>query len=304
MLDQFKQEKLAAKKDNDEKMKVLDEGLKDGTISQFEYNLAKAKLVKDLADKEIEIEKNKNETIKAEQKTKREEELEKFKKILEGAQKGLDELKKINDLVNQIDQARLNTIAKNREQNLADLDAKLKAELNQENLTADQKKAIEEKFAKQKYDIQLKAFQQEDKINRAKFNRDKALRLAQVGIDTATAIVKGIAEFGPPPSPAGIAAIASASLVGITQALAIANQQYQSGTAPTPPQLGSGTTGGGLTGASASTFTANTNAQTTDLTGFQQGQGQNIPVSQVVVLESDITGTQNKVKLQEVKSSF
>lgn len=303
MLDQFEQEKLAAKKANDEKMKVLDEGLKDGTISQFEYNLAKSKLVKDLADKEIEIEKNKNETIKAEQKTKREKELEKFKEILEGAQKGLDELKKINDLVNQIDQARLNTIAKNREQNLADLDANLKAELNQENLTADQKKTIEEKFAKQKYDIQLKAFQQEDKINRAKFNRDKALRLAQVGIDTATAIVKGIAEFGPPPSPAGIAAIASASLVGITQALAIANQQYQSGTAPTPPQLGSGTTGG-LTGAGASTFTANTNAQTTDLTGFQQGQGQNIPVSQVVVLESDITGTQNKVKLQEVKSSF
>lgn len=304
MLDQFEQEKLAAKKDNDEKMKVLDEGLKDGTISQFEYNLAKSKLVKDLADKEIEIEKNKNETIKAEQKTKREKELEKFKEILEGAQKGLDELKKINDLVNQIDQARLNTIAKNREQNLADLDAKLKAELNQENLTADQKKAIEEKFAKQKYDIQQKAFQQEDKINRAKFNRDKALRLAQVGIDTATAIVKGIAEFGPPPSPAGIAAIASASLVGITQALAIANQQYQSSGAPSPPQLGSGATGGGLTGASASTFTANTNAQTTDLTGFQQGQGQNIPVSQVVVLESDITGTQNKVKLQEVKSSF
>lgn len=304
MLDQFDQEKLAAKKDFDDKMKVLDQGLKDGTISQFEYNLAKSKLVKDLADKEIEIEKNKNETIKAEQKTKREEELEKFKKIIDGAQKGLDELKKINDLVNQIDQARLNTIAKNREQNLADLDANLKAELNQENLTADQKKAIEEKFAKQKYDIQQKAFAQEDKINRAKFNRDKALRLAQVGIDTASAIVKGIAEFGSPPSPAGIAAIASASIIGITQAMAIANQQYQSSGAPSPPQLGSGATGGGLTGASASTFTANTNAQTTDLTGFQQGQGQNIPVSQVVVLESDITGTQNKVKLQEVKSSF
>jgi len=229
--------------------------------------------------------------------------LDKAQEMIDNTQKALDGLKTINGLFNEIDNARLNSIKANREDDLANLDAKMQAELNQENLSADQKKAIEEKFAKQKYDIQKKAFDQEDKINRAKFNRDKALRLAQVGVDTATAIVKGIAEFGPPPSPAGIAAIASASIIGITQALAIANQQYQSGTAPTPPQLGSGATGG-LTGAGASTFTANTNAQTTDLTGFQQGQGQNIPVSQVVVLESDITGTQNKVKLQEVKSSF
>ena len=128
--------------------------------------------------------------------------------------------------------------------------------------------------------------------------------MAQVGIDTASAIVKGIAQFGPPPSPAGIAAIASASLIGITQAMAIMNQQYQAGSAPSPPQLGAGGSAGNLTGASASTFTANTNAQTTDLTTLGQGQGQNIPVSQVVVLESDITGTQNKVKLQEAKTSF
>jgi hypothetical protein len=302
-LDQFDQERQAAKADYDEKIKILDQGLKDGTISQVEYNLAKEKLVKDLADKEKKIEKDKNDYLKSEQKKQREEDLKKIQEILEGAQKGLDELKKINDAFNQLDQTRLANLAKNRDEDLADLDAKMQAELNQQNLTAEQKKAIEEKFAKQKYDIQQKAFQQEDKINRAKFNRDKALRLAQVGIDTASAIVKGISEYGPPPSPLGIAAIASASIIGLTQALAIMKQQYQSGAAPTPPQM-SGASAGNLTGAGASTFTANTNAQTTDLTGFQQGQGQGIPVSQVVVLESDITGTQNKVKLQEVKSSF
>lgn len=246
-----------------------------------------------------------SEALLAEQRQKNlQNNLNKAQNMIDNVQEALNKLKTINELFNEIDNARLNSIKANRDEDLANLDAKMQAELNQENLTADQKKAIEEKFAKQKYDIQQKAFAQEDKINRAKFNRDKALRLAQVGVDTATAIVKGIAEFGPPPSPAGIAAIASASIIGITQALAIANQQYQSSGAPSPPQLGSGATGGALTGASASTFTANTNAQTTDLTGFQQGQGQNIPVSQVVVLESDITGTQNKVKLQEVKSSF
>ena len=301
--DEFENERLQAVESNQEQLKDLEEALKAGIITESEAHIAKIKLANDLADKEKEITDKKNEYIKEQERKAREEQLKGITSVLKGAQKGLDGLKQVNDLVNEIDQARLNSLQKNRDEDLNDLDAKMQAELNQENLTADQKKAIEEKFAKQKYDIQLKAFQQEDKIKRAQFNRDKALRLAQVGIDTASAIVKGIAEFGPPPSPAGIAAIASASLIGITQALAIANQQYQSGTAPTPPQLGSGATGG-LTGAGASTFTANTNAQTTDLTGFQQGQGQNIPVSQVVVLESDITGTQNKVKLQEVKSSF
>lgn len=302
--DEFENERLQAVESNQEQLKDVEEALKAGIITESEAHIAKIKLANDLADKEKEITDKKNEYIKEQERKAREEQLKGITSVLKGAQKGLDGLKQVNDLVNEIDQARLNSLQKNRDEDLNDLDAKMQAELNQENLTADQKKTIEEKFAKQKYDIQLKAFQQEDKIKRAQFNRDKALRLAQVGIDTASAIVKGIAEFGPPPSPAGIAAIASASLIGITQALAIANQQYQSGTAPSPPQLGSGATGGGLTGASASTFTANTNAQTTDLTGFQQGQGQNIPVSQVVVLESDITGTQNKVKLQEVKSSF
>jgi hypothetical protein len=115
--------------------------------------------------------------------------------------------------------------------------------------------------------------------------------------------VKGIAQFGPPPSPAGIAAIASASLIGITQAMAIMNQKYQAGSAPTPPQLSSGE-GSSLSGAGASSFQANTNTQTTDLTQLGQGQQGQTMTSQVVVLESDITNTQNKVQVQEAKSSF
>jgi hypothetical protein len=170
-------------------------------------------------------------------------------------------------------------------------------------LTADQKAEIEKKFAEQKYQIQLNAYNEEEKIKKAQFNRDKAIKLAQIAIDTASAIVKGIAQFGPPPSPAGIAAIASASLIGITQALAVMNQKYQAGSAPTPPQLGTGG-GGGTAGAGASSFTANTNAQTTDLAQLTQGQQAQVPTAKVVVLESDITGTQNKVQLQEAKSSF
>ena len=286
-----------------EQEKINSENLKNGNISEEDYLDYQLKLNEDFRKKKADLDKKyvdqeKENAIKA-----REESLKGVTAAIEGAQRGLDELKKINEFVNQIDQARLNKIAENREADLANLDANMQAQLNQEGLTADQKKQIEEKFAQQKYQVQLKAFNEEEKIKKAQFARDKALRLAQVGIDTASAIVKGIAQFGPPPSPAGIFAIASASLVGITQAMAIMNQKYQAGSAPTPPQL-SGGGGSSLSGAGASSFTANTNTQTTDLTQLGQGQQVQTMTSQVVVLESDITNTQNKVQVQEAKSSF
>jgi hypothetical protein len=302
--DQFDKQTADAKKANEDQLKNLDEAIKAGAITEGEAAIAKIKLANDLADAEKKIEKDKNEFIKEEARKAREEQLKGITDLLGNIQKGLDGIKQVNDLVNEIDQARLNSIENRREDELANLDANLQAQLDKEGLTAEQKTKIEQQFAQQKYNVQVKAFAQEEKIKKAQFIREKALKLAQVGIDTASAIVKGIAQFGPPPSPAGIAAIASAGIIGVTQALAIANQQYQSGTAPTPPQLGPGGSAGSLTGESASSFTANTNTQTTDLTTLGQGSQQGTSMSQVVVLESDITGTQNKVRLQEAKTSF
>ena len=286
-----------------EQEKINSENLKNGNISEEDYLDYQLKLNEEFRKKKADLDKKYTDQEKENAIKAREESLKGVTAAIEGAQRGLDELKKINEFVNQIDQARLNKIAENRDADLANLDANLQAQLNQEGLTADQKKQIEEKFAQQKYQVQLKAFNEEEKIKKAQFARDKALRLAQVGIDTASAIVKGIAQFGPPPSPAGIFAIASASLVGITQAMAIMNQKYQSGTAPTPPQL-SGGGGASLSGAGTSSFQANTNAEQTNLTQLGQGQQAQTMTSQVVVLESDITNTQSKVKVQEAKSSF
>ena len=273
-----------------------------GALDEEEQFEALLKLNKQYQEKKAEIDKKYADQTKANEVKAREEQLKGVTAAIEGAQKGLDELKKINALVNEIDQARLNSIAKNRDEDLSNLDKNLQAQLSQEGLTAEQRTKIEESFAQQKYQVQLKAYNEEEKIKKAQFAREKALRLAQIGIDTASAIVKGIAQFGPPPSPAGIAAIASASLIGITQALAVMNQQYQSGSAPTPPQLSAG--GGATAGAGSSEFTANTQAQTTDLNQLDQGQQQGQTSTQVFVLESDITNTQNKVELQEAKSTF
>jgi hypothetical protein len=260
----------------------------------------------------IELEKKKTKAI-AEIKTKaaedakvqaqkaREEELKGISNAIETADKALEDIKIVNDLLNEIGTARINKINEERDEDLLNLDAQKQAELNVEGLTAAQKTGIEEKFAKQKYAVQLDAFNKEDKINRAKFNRDKAIKLAEVGMNTASAIVKGIAEFGPPPSAAGIAAIATAGIIGTTQALAIANQKYQGGTMPTMPSVSS-SGGGGLAGSSASSFTSQATTQTST-TGLTGDQSLTAPV-QVFVLENDISSTQNKVALQESKSSF
>jgi len=299
--DQFDKQTADAKKANQDQLKIIEEGVKLKEITEGEAFIAKIKLAHDLADTEKKIEKDKNEFIKAEAKKAREEQLEGIKKVLEGAQIALDGLNAINDIVNEIDEARLNSIENKREDDLASLDANLKARLNQEGLTAEQKTKIEEKFAQQKYNVQVKAFAQEEKIKKAQCKRDKALRLAQVAIDTASAIVKAVAAS---PLTSGLPFSAIAGAIGVSQAMAIANQQYQGGTAPSLPQLGGGGSAGSLTGESASSFTANTNTQTTDLTTLGQGSQSGIPISQVVVLESDITGTQNKVRLQEAKTSF
>jgi hypothetical protein len=146
-----------------------------------------------------------------------------------------------------------------------------------------------------------------EKAAKRAFMIQKASSIAQATIETykgANAIFASAAANPSsilfPAQPFIAAGLAIGS--GIANVAKIASQKFEGGGTPSA----SGDTGSvpNLTGASASSFTANTNAQTTNLSTLGQGQGQNIPVSQVVVLESDITGTQNKVKLQEAKTSF
>lgn len=60
---------------------------------------------------------------------------------------------------------------------------------------------------------------------KAAFAANKAVTLANIGMNTAEAVSKAIALFGPPPSPVGIGAIAAAGLIGATQAgIAIAQK--------------------------------------------------------------------------------
>jgi hypothetical protein len=275
-------------------------------ITKEQHDNALIALEKKKADKILEINKTASEKRKEEGIKNREESLKDVSTFLENAQMVMNHLKTVDALMDEIDQARLNKIQGRRDKDLENLDAKMQAELSAEGLTAEQKTAIEEKFAKQKYAVQVQAYEAEEKIKKQQFMRDKAIKLGQVAIDTASAIVKAIAQFGPPPSPMGIAGIASAGVIGVTQALAIANQQYKAGSAPSAPNFSTGGGGGAsMAGAGASSFTSSNNqTSTAGLLGEQGAMTNNIPSSQVFVLESDISQTQNKVKLQESKTSF
>ena len=220
--------------------------------------------------------------------------VERIQKQLDNAQFIFDQFSALNDAFSALEDARIQNMQSRANDELSALDAKHKAELEDTNLTAEQKAAIDKNYAEAKYQIELKNFNALEAIEKRQFERDKILRIGQAAIDTAAAIVKGIAQFGPPPSPAGIAAIASAALIGATQIAAIASTKYQSGTAPTFD------TGGGVSAGAGSAAlggqNANTNTQQTDLTGLAAEQSAG--VNQVYVLESDITSTQNNVAIQ------
>jgi hypothetical protein len=286
-----------------ELLKRLNSKDENELITKEQYDLALISLEKKKEDKISEIQKAGIEQRRAEAIKDREEELKGVSDFLANSQMVLDHIKTVDALMDEIDQARINKLTESRDAELAELDAKMQQELNVEGTTAEQKKQIEEKFAQQKYQVQLQAFNAEEKIRKQQFMRDKAIKLGQIAIDTASAIVKAIAQFGPPPSPMGIAGIASASIIGITQAMAIANQQYKSGSAPSAPNISTG--GSSMAGASASSFTSS-NTGGTSTTGLlgQATTTTTTPATQVYVLESDISATQNKVKLQESKTSF
>lgn len=297
-MDEYQLELKAFEDAQQKEAEALSEAHTLKLISDEEYLQGQVALEDKYNKKLVEINKKKDDTIKESTKKTLEAKLAAVQNMIDIAQKVLNNLSAINDLVKVAEENRLNDVKQAAEQQTAVLDQQQQRELAQQGLTEQQKQSINDKYAQLKYQQQLKAFQEEDKIKRSQFKRDKALRIAQIAIDTASAIVKGIAEFGPPPSPAGIFAIASASAIGLAQAAAVGAQQYQGGTMPQAPNVSGGV------GAGASSFSIGTNTQQTNMQQ-NQTQTQSQVVTPVVVLEvNDFNEVANKVAVQEAKSKF
>ena len=165
--------------------------------------------------------------------------------------------------------------------------------------TRQQKTAIEQKFAIAKFNVQKKAFDVEDKLNRAKFNREKAMKMTSIVISTAEAVVKSLAENGG--APVGIPFAIATGALGAAQLAVVAASKYQGGTAPSMPSFAGG---GGSTGASGEQFAPIAPTQVTTETAGLLGGTNTTTSGQVFVLESDISQVQNNVMVAEAKSKF
>lgn len=283
-----------------EQKKILAKNLADGFITQEQYDAAIVGLAEMRAKKLKEIEDKKSSDAKAAAQKKFEEDTKALTAGLEVAQKTLDSMSAVNDAMNQVQDNKLKAMQLQTDTQLTELDKQKENELKNANLTAAQKQAIEDKYAMAKYNLQKKQFDAEDKIKREQFKRDKALKLASIAISTAQAVMQSIASGGG--IPVGIPFGIAAGIVGAAQLAAVMSTKYEGGTAPTMPEVG----GSATSTASATQIGGNagTNAQTTSLADYLPGGSNGPPVSQVVVLESDITGTQQKVQTQQSLSTY
>ena len=140
------------------------------------------------------------------------------------------------------------------------------------------------------------------------FQVNKAMQLGMAVIDGFKAITTSLAQapiaIGPIPNPAGIASLAFAAITTAANIAKIAASKFEGGgtpTAPTPPGVGGGG-GGGAEGSAASNF------QPAQFFGLGQGQvtpgGPNGGMQRVYVTETDISSTQNRVKVIEDRATI
>jgi hypothetical protein len=206
----------------------------------------------------------------------------------------------MNSAINEIQDAKLAAMQKETDAQLSELEIRKNAELDNANLTAEQKEAINKKYALAAYNLEKKQFDAAEKLRKQQFIREKALKIASIAISTAEAVMKAIATGGGIPT--GIPFGVATGIVGAAQLAAVMSTKYEGGTAPSMPDVGAASS----VGASASALggAGTTNAQTTSLADFLPGGSNGPPISQVVVLESDITGTQQKVQTQQSLSTY
>jgi hypothetical protein len=150
----------------------------------------------------------------------------------------------------------------------------------------------------------------QEEIRKKAFERQKKLNIAAAFINGAQAVLQAIAQFGPPPSPAGILGIAAATLITGAQVAKIRSQKYSGGGGSEGASLSSGGSApiggseavrsGAQTGSGLTQFnqdlvgTPNTSSSESRESGGSQ---------RFYVLESDISSVQRRVSVAESLAS-
>lgn len=234
-LDLEQQQALTAVAESEDTEKEKQQAILDIQIEFAEKRLRLLEETGDLTDAQVRLQIESLKQLLAELETEGEDdELSGFAKLLNITDEEAEFIRaRAMEVAQQISDA-IFTIQQRNDKRRTDarlkaVDEESKAELSILQDKLDNGIISQEEFDNQRVQLEDKADRKTEAIERKAFNRNKVLSLVQVGVDTASAIVKAIAQFGPPPSPAGIAAIASALLIGGTQALVIGSQKFKEG---------------------------------------------------------------------------
>lgn len=185
-------------------------------------------------------------------------------------------------------------------------------ELEKEGLTAEQKKAINYKYAMQEYELKLQEYNKNTEVKKKAFEQDKKLKIAQTIISTITGVVSAVTGMiSAVPGPVGIvlgalAGVAVAAM-GAIQVAAISKQKFDAGSPPTapkltPPSADTSAIGGSNAQAGPELYRAGQGDINTGA-GGPNGQRQGQP-QKVYVVSQEVTSSQNMNAVLERRSSF
>jgi len=197
---------------------------------------------------------------------------------------------------------------------ITNLDAQKEAELSKENLTADQKIEIENRYAQQQYELRLAEYNNNTAIKKKAFEQDKKLKIAQAVISTITGVVSAVTGMiaavpGPVGIVLGVLAGAAVAAMGAIQIAQINKQKFDAGTPPAAPtlQAPSAPGGGGAEGGTGARQGPELYAAGAGDTGTTGGQGFRTaapPPQKVYVVSQEVTSSQNMDAVIERRSSF
>lgn len=294
-----------------EQLKVIEENLAETKRIENE------KVDKDIAQKRIAINKQTEEQILQTR-------IQSLQAYLGVATQGLQALAAVSSTIEQTQLARVTErnnaeLDANQQKNQSILDQEL-ARIDAETTTEAEKvakrdaaiKKSQDQKAKDDKKTEEKIEKQRNEIRKKAFARTKALNIATALVNGAQAVLQAIAQFGPPPSPLGIAGIAAAGVLTAAQVAAISAQQYQEeGGGPSrelsvPETAGVGEVAGAAGPPSGGFTLFNPDLVNVTQTGGRgaAGGGGTMGPLRVIVVESDITNAQNSVRTTVDQASF
>jgi HAMP domain-containing protein len=214
-------------------------------------------------------------------------------------------------------QSILGAVSQEQEMRLEEGLARVEELYNQETLLVltqlEQGVINEEEAAKKKFQIDLKRFNEEEKLRRDAFESEKSMKIASTitsGLSGAVQAFAGAMQLGPIAGPI-VGAFLAAAVLGMS-ALNVAQieaTKYRGGTPPSMPMgMGSPPTIPQSAGGSAPT-PSTTTLFGSPMTGGNTGGGENElggrqGMVRAYVLETDITNTQNTISTYEQRAEI